>query len=92
MSDSVQLDRPASVYLACARRSFPLVKCWSGREDSNLRPLPPEGVAPERIRCFLTAFTRRNLRSDRRCSFLVHGRRFKVNLGPCLLEPSSGLC
>lgn len=20
---------------------------WSGREDSNLRPLPPEGVAPE---------------------------------------------
>ena len=24
-------------------------KTWSGREDSNLRPLPPENDAPERI-------------------------------------------
>lgn len=25
---------------------------WSGREDSNLRPLPPEGVAPDGIERF----------------------------------------
>jgi hypothetical protein len=30
---------------ACPNGGFPLEN-WSGREDSNLRPLPPEGVAP----------------------------------------------
>jgi hypothetical protein len=59
-------------------------KSWSGREDSNLRPLPPEGAAPERIRWFLTVFPERLLSSGGRCSRLFHGRRFGVNLGPCL--------
>jgi hypothetical protein len=35
----------APVYFTCGDGGFPLEK-WSGREDSNLRPLPPEGVAP----------------------------------------------
>jgi hypothetical protein len=35
----------APVYFACGNGGFPL-ESWSGREDSNLRPLPPEGVAP----------------------------------------------
>jgi hypothetical protein len=74
---------PAPVFIACATGGKPLEN-WSGREDSNLRPLPPEGVAPERIRCFPTAFPRRVMLSDGQCSFLVHGRRFKLNLGPCL--------
>jgi hypothetical protein len=33
------------VYFTCDSGGFPLEN-WSGREDSNLRPLPPEGVAP----------------------------------------------
>jgi hypothetical protein len=57
---------------------------WSGREDSNLRPLPPERVAPRRTRCFSKVFPQRAVRSDGRCSRLFHGRRFNVNLGPCL--------
>jgi hypothetical protein len=28
------------------------LKTWSGREDSNLRPLPPEDDAPALIRLF----------------------------------------
>jgi hypothetical protein len=35
----------APVLFACDSGGFPL-ESWSGREDSNLRPLPPEGVAP----------------------------------------------
>jgi hypothetical protein len=46
---------------------------WSGREDSNLRPLPPEGVAPRRIRCFAMAFQEGSVASDCLCSRSVHG-------------------
>jgi hypothetical protein len=41
----VQTVASAPVYFACCDGGFPLEN-WSGREDSNLRPLPPEGVAP----------------------------------------------
>ena len=41
----VQMGASAPVYFACDNGGFPLDN-WSGREDSNLRPLPPEGVAP----------------------------------------------
>ena len=28
-----------------SQRKNQRIRCWSGREDSNLRPLPPEGSA-----------------------------------------------
>jgi hypothetical protein len=37
---------------------------WSGREDSNLRPLPPERVAPECIGVRLACSPRNGMRSD----------------------------
>jgi len=46
MSRKVQTVAPAPVYFACSEGRFPLVNRWSGREDSNLRPLPPERVSP----------------------------------------------
>lgn len=57
MSRKVQMVAPAPVHIACRTGANRLVNMWSGKLDSNQRPLPPEGVAPERIRCFLTAFT-----------------------------------
>jgi hypothetical protein len=68
----------------CVDRGISGGSDWSGREDSNLRPLPPEGVAPRRIRCFSAVFPGRSIPSVRRCSRLVAGRRFSANLGPCL--------
>lgn len=56
------------------------LKSWSGREDSNLRPLPPENDAPEhmdanpsfRITSSVTSYL----------LFLIRpGMRFKPNLG-----------
>jgi hypothetical protein len=56
MSQKVQTVAPAPVLFTCFgnRRmvengSFLATNylfCWSGREDSNLRPLPPERVSP----------------------------------------------
>jgi hypothetical protein len=68
----------------CAYLALSAYNYWSGREDSNLRPLPPEGVAPSRARCFSAVFPRGDLRSGGQCSLGVHGKRFTVNLGPCL--------
>ncbi len=55
---------------------------WSGREDSNLRPLPPERIAPERTQAFKTAFPDGPLSLDGTGSHAVHGRRFKLNFRP----------
>jgi hypothetical protein len=57
----------------CAFRANNGGNLWSGREDSNLRPLPPEGVAPRRIRCFSTVFPEASMRSGGLCSRSVHG-------------------
>lgn len=57
-------------------------KCWSGREDSNLRPLPPEGGSP-RLTPWNTA--RPGLLGGSYpsvCSRSVHGiRQFRVQSG-----------
>jgi hypothetical protein len=84
MSRKVQTVAPAPVYFACSEGRFPLVNRWSGREDSNLRPLPPERVSPSGTRCFLEVFSGGPMRSDGRCSFPVPGARFTANLNPCL--------
>jgi hypothetical protein len=55
---------------------------WSGREDSNLRPLPPEGGAPARIRCFAMAFQESPVASDGPCSRLVAGVNLGLNFRP----------
>jgi hypothetical protein len=47
-ADEVQSVTATPVHFACGNGGFPLGK-WSGREDSNLRPLHPEGVAPRRL-------------------------------------------
>ena len=59
-------------------------KRWSGREDSNLRPLPPEGVSPSRAWRFTAVILWQTLRSEGLCSFPVHGLNLGLNLGPCL--------
>lgn len=73
--------------MPCNNGGKPLIK-WSGREDSNLRPLPPEGVGPSRMRWFLGIPLLRHLRSSGRCSFPVHGLNLFLNLGPCLFGGS----
>jgi hypothetical protein len=55
---------------------------WSGREDSNLRPLPPEDKFPRLIGLFLLSFLNSSLPFF---SFLYQGEngpRFMTNLGP----------
>ncbi len=54
---------------------------WSGREDSNLRPLPPEGVAPDLIPLFSVMPPCGDGSLGRLCSRRRIGRRFKANLG-----------
>jgi len=56
MTQKVQYVAPAPVHIVCFRATIRLVKRWSGREDSNLRPLPPEGVAPRCCRSALGDF------------------------------------
>ena len=55
---------------------------WSGREDSNLRPLPPEDERYDRMAMFsLTFFVGIILFFD--VSYQgTYGPRFKLNLGP----------
>ena len=57
---------------------------WSGKEDSNLRPLPPEGGSPDGIARFSVLSGASNVLSDGTCSLAVHGARFTLNLNPCL--------
>jgi hypothetical protein len=69
--------------LTSARVSrFSAVCAWSGREDSNLRPLPPERNAPRRIRCFAMAFQEGPVASGDLCSRLVAGVNLGLNFRP----------
>jgi hypothetical protein len=54
---------------------------WSGREDSNLRPLPPEDADPVFIRRFSVVFRAFPLLSSGLESRFVRGRGSKPNLG-----------
>jgi len=55
---------------------------WSGREDSNLRPLPPERISPSRTRARPVTFQSARLPSSGACSRAVPGARFKTSLRP----------
>lgn len=72
--------RPLS--FAPMRRAENRQICWSGKEDSNLRPLPPEGCYPSVSAHFPVHFAYRRLSSGGPCSLLVHGRRFNLILQP----------
>jgi hypothetical protein len=60
---------------------------WSGKEDSNLRPLPPEDVAPSLIRRISAAFQRTAPAYSGICSRAVHGEGSLANLQPLSLRP-----
>ena len=51
---------------------------WSGKEDSNLRPLPPEDAEPVSTRRFSVPFVAVGVLSDGVCSRLIHGQRFML--------------
>jgi hypothetical protein len=57
---------------------------WSGREDSNLRPLPPEGSAPRLIRARSMISLGNRMAPEGAHYGTVRAKRFKMNLGPCL--------
>ena len=54
---------------------------WSGREDSNLRPLPPEDVSPSRIPQLSVVSQAVNDAYTDVCSRSVYGRGSIRNLG-----------
>ena len=56
--------------------------CWSGKEDSNLRPLPPEDDAPAITRRFSVLFRAASMAHDGTDSRLVPGIRFRFDLQP----------
>ena len=76
MTPKVQNVAPAPVCIA----PKPLIY-WSGREDSNLRPLPPEGVSPRRTRCFPVLFHGSAMSSDSLCSCTVPAQGSTPDLG-----------
>lgn len=78
-----KLEPSALVYFPCGIGGNPLIK-WSGREDSNLRPLPPERNGPSVTRWFIKDSSRRGLWSDGERSFPVPAMNLFLNLGPCL--------
>ena len=57
-------------------------KTWSGREDSNLRPLPPENVYPADTQRIPVGFSHTRLSHGGIVSRFVHGPRFKLGLRP----------
>jgi hypothetical protein len=48
MTQKVQECPSAPVYFVLGEGVLTEGNAWSGREDSNLRPLPPERIAPRR--------------------------------------------
>jgi hypothetical protein len=60
---------------------------WSGREDSNLRPLPPEGAAPSLRPWFSVVGSPRQGALAGVCSRLIHGARFMRHLGALSFPP-----
>ena len=64
--------------------SLKRLKNWSGKEDSNLRPLPPEDASPLGIRRFSVVRGAVCLSRNDVCSRLVSGLGSLRALGPCL--------
>jgi hypothetical protein len=60
---------------------------WSGKEDSNLRPLPPENVAPDGTRRFSASFRGAHLSQNGVCSRMVLAGGSLRALGPCPRAP-----
>jgi hypothetical protein len=60
---------------------------WSGKEDSNLRPLPPEGASPAITRRFTVAQRRKWSAYDRVCSRLILAGSSSRGFGPCPSHP-----
>lgn len=58
---------------------------WSGKEDSNLRPLPPEDVAPDVTRRISVVLSRTDGAHGAVCSSLVHAKGSIRTFGPCLM-------
>jgi len=57
---------------------------WSGKEDSNLRPLPPEDVSPALLRWFYVGLRRKRALFDGLCSRLIPGNGSYRTLEHCL--------
>ncbi len=55
---------------------------WSGKEDSNLRPLPPEGTGPPVLRRISVATRRTRPSHSGTDSLSVPGARFIADLRP----------
>lgn len=70
---------PAPVHISAK----PL-KNWSGKEDSNLRPLPPEGASPTRTPRISVTFPCMDSALDALCSRTVPARGSLRTFGPCL--------
>lgn len=87
MNPEVQIAAPAPVLRKVKMRVFQSFK-WSGREDSNLRPLPPEGVSPRRTRRFSVGSVSERGASACVCSRLIHGRGSTANLGALSFVPN----
>jgi hypothetical protein len=60
---------------------------WSGREDSNLRPLPPEDASPAVTRRISVVIRRIRSAHDRVCSGLIPRKGSLLTFGPCLGHP-----
>ena len=67
-------------------------KTWSGKEDSNLRPLPPEDVAPDGMARFSRAVWRTRAAYVRACSRSFLARGLLLTFGPCLWATPAVLC
>ena len=80
MTPKVQNVAPAPVSIG---GDFPhlRIESWSGREDSNLRPLPPEGISPSRIALFSVPFTDGIGAYSAACLSVFKGLGFNLNLG-----------
>ena len=61
---------------------------WSGREDSNLRPLPPEDAAPDGTRRFSVLSQGGGVSFDAACSRFLPKKGSDRTLDPCLSHPS----
>ena len=70
-----------NVAAAPVRKSAKCLKKWSGKEDSNLRPLPPESISPRRTRQFSVIFLERLPAYARLRSRSVPARGSILNLG-----------
>jgi hypothetical protein len=78
MTKKVQRCPSAPVYIVLEIAS----SLWSGRLDSNQRPLPPERIAPRLTRRFSVLSSGDGLPSGGACSRFAPTSRFTVNFQP----------